>query len=97
MTTIPFGGTAPAMNALVGGQVDMMCDQTTNNTTAGQICRPRRAWRSHVPAAEEQQGAQGPADPCRKWASGMTPTIWHGLQWHPKARCRLCWPRSTLP
>ena len=35
MTTIPFGGTAPAMNALLGGQVDMMCDQTTNTT--GQI------------------------------------------------------------
>lgn len=35
MTTIPFGGTAPAMNALVGGQVDVMCDQTTNTT--GQI------------------------------------------------------------
>jgi len=35
MTTIPFGGTAPAMNALVGGQVDLMCDQTTNTT--GQI------------------------------------------------------------
>jgi len=35
MTTIPFGGTAPAMNALVGGQVDLMCDQTTN--TVGQI------------------------------------------------------------
>ena len=33
MTTIPFGGTAPAMNALVGGQVDMMCDQTTNTTS----------------------------------------------------------------
>ena len=35
MTTIPFNGTAPAMNALVGGQVDVMCDQTTNTT--GQI------------------------------------------------------------
>ncbi|MDP4623096.1 MAG: tripartite tricarboxylate transporter substrate-binding protein [Hydrogenophaga sp.] len=35
MTTIPFGGTAPAMTALIGGQVDMMCDQTTN--TVGQI------------------------------------------------------------
>ena len=33
MTTIPFGGTAPAMNALVGGQVDMMCDQTTNTSS----------------------------------------------------------------
>jgi|UniRef100_UPI004048A843 tripartite-type tricarboxylate transporter receptor subunit TctC len=35
MTTIPFGGTGPAMTALIGGQVDMMCDQTTN--TVGQI------------------------------------------------------------
>ena len=30
MTTIPYSGTAPAMNALLGGQVDVMCDQTTN-------------------------------------------------------------------
>ncbi len=30
MTTIPFQGTGPAMNNLVGGQVDMMCDQTTS-------------------------------------------------------------------
>ena len=35
MTTIPFSGTAPAMTNLVGGQVDVMCDQTTNTT--GQI------------------------------------------------------------
>jgi tripartite-type tricarboxylate transporter receptor subunit TctC len=33
MTTIPFGGTAPAMTALIGGQVDVMCDQTTNTTS----------------------------------------------------------------
>ena len=32
MTTIPYGGTGPAMNALLGGQVDIMCDQTTNTT-----------------------------------------------------------------
>ena len=29
-TTIPFNGTGPAMNALVGGQVDYMCDQIVN-------------------------------------------------------------------
>ena len=28
-TEVPFQGTAPAMNALLGGQVDIMCDQTT--------------------------------------------------------------------
>ena len=29
LTEVPFQGTAPAMNALLGGQVDVMCDQTT--------------------------------------------------------------------
>jgi tripartite-type tricarboxylate transporter receptor subunit TctC len=33
MTTIPYKGTAPAMTDLLGGQVDLMCDQTTNTTT----------------------------------------------------------------
>ena len=28
-TSVPFQGTAPAMNALLGGQVDILCDQTT--------------------------------------------------------------------
>lgn len=35
MTTVPYRGTAPAMNDLLGGQIDLMCDQTTNTT--GQI------------------------------------------------------------
>lgn len=35
MTTIPFSGTGPAMTALIGGQVDLMCDQTI--TTVAQI------------------------------------------------------------
>lgn len=28
-TTVPYQGTAPALTALIGGQVDVMCDQTT--------------------------------------------------------------------
>jgi tripartite-type tricarboxylate transporter receptor subunit TctC len=28
-TTVPFQGTGPAMTALLGGQVDILCDQTT--------------------------------------------------------------------
>lgn len=35
LTTVPFKGTADAMNALLGKQVDILCDQTTNTT--GQI------------------------------------------------------------
>jgi tripartite-type tricarboxylate transporter receptor subunit TctC len=35
LTTVPYQGTGPAMTDLLGGQVDFMCDQTTNTT--GQI------------------------------------------------------------
>ena len=30
LTTVPYSGTAPALTALLGGQVDVLCDQTTN-------------------------------------------------------------------
>ena len=32
LLTIPYKGTAPAMNDLLGKQVDLLCDQTTNTT-----------------------------------------------------------------
>ena len=35
MTTIPYKGTGPAMTDLMGGQVDLLCDQTLN--TSAQI------------------------------------------------------------
>lgn len=35
LVTVPYKGTGPAMTDLLGGQVDIMCDQTTN--TAQQI------------------------------------------------------------
>jgi tripartite-type tricarboxylate transporter receptor subunit TctC len=40
MTTVPYKGTAPAMTDLRGGQVDILCDQTTNTTAvinAGEV------------------------------------------------------------
>ena len=35
LTEVPYEGTGPALNDLVAGEVDIMCDQTTNTT--GQI------------------------------------------------------------
>ena len=33
MQTVQYKGTGPAMTDLIGGQVDLMCDQTTNTTS----------------------------------------------------------------
>jgi len=33
MTPVPYKGTGPAMTDLIGGQIDLMCDQTTNTTS----------------------------------------------------------------
>jgi tripartite-type tricarboxylate transporter receptor subunit TctC len=33
MTAVPYKGTGPAMTDLMGGQIDLMCDQTTNTTS----------------------------------------------------------------
>lgn len=35
LTVVPYKGTGPAMTDLIGGQIDIMCDQTTN--TVNQI------------------------------------------------------------
>ena len=79
MTTIPFGGTAPAMNALVGGQVDMMCDQTTNTT--GQI-EAGRVKAYAVTTAKPLTSSKLLKDlPTLQQAGlkGFDLTIWHGL------------------
>lgn len=79
MTTIPFGGTAPAMNALVGGQVDVMCDQTTN--TVGQI-EGGRVKAFAVTTARPLSGHKTLKDyPTLQemGLKGFNLTIWHGL------------------
>ncbi|MFC6282362.1 tripartite tricarboxylate transporter substrate-binding protein [Polaromonas aquatica] len=79
MTTIPFGGTAPAMNALVGGQVDMMCDQTTNTT--GQI-EAGRVKAYAVTTSRPLSGNKLLKDyPTLQemGLKGFNLTIWHGL------------------
>jgi tripartite-type tricarboxylate transporter receptor subunit TctC len=39
MTAVPYKGTAPAMTDLLGGQVDLMCDQTTSTTAQIELGR----------------------------------------------------------
>ena len=79
MTTIPYGGTAPAMNALVGGQVDLMCDQTTNTT--GQIESGRVkafAVTTAKPLSKNKLLKDYPTLQ-EMGLKGFDLTIWHGL------------------
>ena len=76
MTTVPYKGTGPAMTDLLGGQVEVMCDQTTNTVghiKSGKIksyavtTRNRLAVLPDLPTLDEA----GLKD--------FEVTIWHGL------------------
>ncbi|TMG95130.1 MAG: tripartite tricarboxylate transporter substrate binding protein BugD [Betaproteobacteria bacterium] len=75
-TTVPYKGTAPAMNDLLGGQVDFMCDQTTNTTgqiqggkvkVYGVTSRKRVPSLPNIPTLDEQG------------LKGFEVVVWHGL------------------
>jgi tripartite-type tricarboxylate transporter receptor subunit TctC len=79
MTTIPFSGTAPAMTALIGGQVDVMCDQTTNTT---QQIEAGRVKAFAVTTKDRMSGHKLLKDyPSlnEMGLKGFNLTIWHGL------------------
>jgi tripartite-type tricarboxylate transporter receptor subunit TctC len=76
LTTVPYKGTAPAMNDLLGGQVDFMCDQTTNTTSQikgekikvyGVTTKKRVASLPNVPTMDEAG------------LKGFEISVWHGL------------------
>ena len=76
MTTVPYKGTAPAMTDLIGGQVDLMCDQTTNTTQQikantvkvyGVTSAQRVASLKEVPTLAEQG------------MKGFEVVVWHGF------------------
>ena len=76
LLTVPYKGTAPAMNDLLGGTVDFMCDQTTNTTSqikSGKVkvyavtSRQRVKSLPDVPTLDELG------------LKGFEVGIWHGL------------------
>ncbi|HTP73549.1 MAG TPA: tripartite tricarboxylate transporter substrate-binding protein [Burkholderiaceae bacterium] len=78
MTTVPYKGTAPAMNDLLGGQVDIMCDQTTNTTgqiESGKIKAYAVTTSKHltIPALAKLPTLD------EAGLKGFNVTIWHGL------------------
>ena len=76
LTSVSYKGTAPAMTDLVGGQIDLMCDQTTNTTSQikagtvkvyGVTSAQRIAALKNIPTLAEQ----GLKD--------FEVVVWHGL------------------
>ena len=76
LNTIPYSGTGPAMNALLGGQVDLLCDQTTQTVPLikdgrvkvyGVTSLTRLAALPDVPTLNEQG------------LKGFEVKVWHGM------------------
>ena len=74
--TVPYQGTAPAMNALLAGQVDLLCDQTTQtlqHIKAGSVqfygvtTRERIKALPDAPTLDEQG------------LKGFQVVVWHGI------------------
>ncbi|HVZ44309.1 MAG TPA: tripartite tricarboxylate transporter substrate-binding protein, partial [Ramlibacter sp.] len=78
MTPVPYKGTGPAMTDLIGGQIDLMCDQTTNTTShieakkvkAFAVTTPKRLT---TPALKDLPTLE------ESGLKGFEVTIWHGL------------------
>ncbi len=82
--TVPYKGTAPAMTDLLGGQVDFMCDQTTNTTSqikGGKVkayavtSLTRVASLPDLPTMNESG------------LKGFSVGVWHGV-WAPKGTAK---------
>ena len=76
MTTVPFRGTGPAMQEVLSGRIDLMCDQTTSTTeqiNAGAIKVFAVTTRERIPALPNVPTAAEAGLP------GFEVTVWHGL------------------
>jgi tripartite-type tricarboxylate transporter receptor subunit TctC len=77
LTTVPYKGSGPALNDLMGGQVDLLCDQTTqtapvikegNRVKAFGVTTPQRlAGLPNLPTLDEQG------------LKGFDVRVWHGV------------------
>lgn len=76
LTEVPYQGTGPALTDLVGGQVDFMCDQTTNTT--GQI-QAGEVKAYAVTSAERLASLPDLETTAEAGFPDINVTVWHGL------------------
>ena len=80
MNGVPYRGTGPAMNDLLGGQFDLMCDQTTNTTNQikdGKIKGFAVTTKSRVSSVPDLPPLDAGA------VKGFEVSAWHAM-WAPK-------------
>jgi tripartite-type tricarboxylate transporter receptor subunit TctC len=78
MTTVPYKGTAPALTDLMGGQIDLLCDQTTN--TSSQI--EAKKVKAYAVTTLKRLSTPALKDLPTMDESGLKNfqvTIWHGI------------------
>ena len=76
LQTVPYSGTAPAMNALLGGQVDLLCDQTTQTTQhikAGSVRMYGVTTRQRIKALPDAPTLD------EQGLKGFQVVVWHGV------------------
>ena len=78
MTAVPYKGTAPAITDLIGGQIDLLCDQTTNTTSQNEAKKDKAyavttSKRLTTPALKDLPTL------AESGVKDFNVTIWHGL------------------
>ena len=76
LTTVPYSGTGPAMQALLGGQVDLMCDQTTQ--TVPQIKAGSLRFYG-VTTAQRIKALPDAPTLAEQGLKGFEVMVWHGI------------------
>jgi tripartite-type tricarboxylate transporter receptor subunit TctC len=75
VTEVPYDGTGPAMEDLIGNQVDFMCDQTTN--TAEQI--KGGTVKAYAITSPERNDALPDVPTAAEAGLDLEVSVWHGL------------------
>ena len=76
LTTVPYQGTGPAMAALLGGQVDLLCDQTTQ--TMPQIKAGSLRFYG-VTTAQRIKALPDAPTLAEQGLNGFEVVVWHGI------------------
>lgn len=76
LTTVPYKGTGPAMTDLIGGQVDLLCDQTTQTVP---IIKDNRVKVYGVTSLNRLQALPSVGTLDEQGLGGFEVKVWHGM------------------